>query len=142
MHGPLAPLVFIGATEAQIGQCGVQTRCAATTTTAKSRALGWIEVHHQEIGLVRVRQPEEGDVVLHGALVGEPQQRPDVTLTTGYEISRRDASAQIAVRDNQSGVYFGRFFCMNAGWPATDSDDRERAGRRAPGASGPRRASR
>ena len=34
-----------------------------------------------------------------------------------YVTSRRDASAHTVVLRTQSGVYFGRFFCINGCWP-------------------------
>ncbi len=34
-----------------------------------------------------------------------------------YATSRFELSAHTATRGTHSGVYFGRFFCMNGGWP-------------------------
>jgi len=39
-------------------------------------------------------------------------------LTAGELASRFDVSAQNGTRSTQSGVYFGRFFCMNGACPA------------------------
>ena len=39
------------------------------------------------------------------------------SLHRAYRISRCEAYAQTWVVRTQSGVYLGRFFCMNGGWP-------------------------
>ena len=61
--------------------------------------------------------PEQGDVVLHRPLIGEPQQRATIVAESVGEISRREASAHIGTVSTQPGVYEGRFFCMKAGCP-------------------------
>jgi len=52
---------------------------------------------------------------------------------SAYATSRRDAAAHTAVVRNQSGAYFGTFFCMNGSCPGrtriTDSGLSRRPGR-------------
>ncbi len=36
---------------------------------------------------------------------------------SAYDTSRRDVSAHMLTLRTHSGVYFGRFFCMNGFWP-------------------------
>ena len=52
-----------------------------------------------------------------------------------YRIERCDASAHTSADRIHSGVYFGRFFCMNAGWPGrtrTTESGRSGQGRHQP----------
>src|SRR3954447_25121561 len=52
------------------------------------------------------------------------------SLHSAYETSRLDASAHTETRSTQSGVYFGRFFCMNGACPrSTRSTVRSRSRR-------------
>ena len=46
--------------------------------------------------------------------------------TARTTLRARDASAQIGTLGTQSGVYFGRFFCMNGRLARSDPDDRQR----------------
>ena len=65
-------------------------------------------------------------VVLDRALVGEPQQRPPVVaqrVGARRASTSRPTSATVAT---QSGVYFGRFFCMNGACPRPHPDHRQR----------------
>ena len=64
-------------------------------------------------------------MVLHRPLVREPQQRAPVVAERVRDLAlgrlRPDRN-----RPNQSGVYFGTFFCMNGAVPA-DPDDGQRS---------------
>ena len=55
----------------------------------EGRALGRIEVEHQIVRTIRVVDPEEGDVVLHRTLIGEPQQRATVVAECVGDLAAR-----------------------------------------------------
>ena len=54
------------------------------------------------------------------------------SLHSAYDTVRLEASAHSGIRSTHSGVYFGRFFCMNGAWPPvariTDSGRSRSAG--------------
>ena len=74
-------------------------------------------------------------VVLDRPLVGEPDQGPPVVADRVAHLALGGVRPRPSTVRTQSGVYFGRFFCMNGCLAEPDPDDGQRRGRGAPGAS-------
>ncbi len=112
---PLAPLVFTApASPASARAC--RTSSAAATPAANPPPSGGSRSSTRWV--VRLRSPTVARVGWYStARWLANQSRVRRSSQSAYAISRRDASAQIDTRDTQSGVYRGRFFCMNCGCP-------------------------
>ncbi len=66
--------------------------------------------------MVRSIRPDEARVVLDGALVREPQQRPPVVAQRVGHLALGRLRPDVTVC-TQDGVYLGTFFCMKGAWP-------------------------
>ena len=111
---PFEPLVFT-APDSPASSSARRTSRAARTTTGKSAPSGGSRSSTRPVGL-GVPGPEEGDVELDGALVGQPQQRAPVVAQHLGDLAVRTLRPHGTVR-TQSGAPLDTLRCMNGACP-------------------------